>query len=261
MTLLTFAISRWEKYNFLLAELVKRDFKKKYKRTILGVLWSLLHPLLSLLVMTVIFVHFFGNRTQNFTIYIFAGQLVFGFFSESTNGGMSSLMGNSGLIKTIKVPKYLFLFSKNASSVIEFFITLLAFFVFVAMASIPFNLNFFMLLYPIITLMVFNIGVGLILSAFFVFFKDTQYLYSVFTRMVMFLSAIFYPIDTFPHRIQQLFFLNPVFVHIQYFRLVVLHGTTPSINLHLILGVYALAALAIGSYIYKRYNYKFVYYM
>ena len=261
MTLLTFAISRWEKYNFLLAELIKRDFKKKYKRTILGILWSLLHPLLSLLVMTIIFVHFFANRTQNFTIYIFAGQLVFGFFSESTNGSMSSLMGNSGLITAIKVPKYLFLFSKNASSVIEFFITLLAFFVFVAMASIPFSLNFFMLLYPIITLMVFNIGVGLILSAFYVFFKDTQYLYSVFTRMVMFLSAIFYPIDTFPQRIQQLFFLNPVFVHIQYFRLVVLNGTTPSINLHLILGLYALTALAIGSYIYKRYNYKFVYYM
>lgn len=118
-----------------------------------------------------------------------------------------------------------------------------------------------MLLYPIGCLLIFNIGVGLILSALFVIFKDVQYLYEVFTTMLMYLSAIFYPIVTFPERIQFLFYLNPVYVYINYFRAIVIDGAIPSVEYHLLCAFYALLAFSIGAFIYKKYNYRFLYYV
>ena len=116
-------------------------------------------------------------------------------------------------------------------------------------------------LYPIITLMMFNIGVGLILSALFVIFKDVQYLYDIFTMLLMWLSAIFYDIGAFSETIQRIFLLNPVYTHILYVRLIVLHGAIPSWRIHLLCALYALIALAIGAFFYKKYNYRFLYYM
>jgi len=261
MTIVSNITLRWQKYNFLFTELVKRDFKKKYKRTVLGMAWSMLSPLLHLLVLALIFTQFFGNATPHFVIYIFSGLLIFTFFSESTNGGMASLLGNAGIITKVKAPKYLFLLSKNVSTVINFLLTLAIFFVFVAIDQLPFHPRFLLLIYPVITLTLFNIGVGLILSALFVFFKDVQYLYDIFTRLIMFMSAIFYPVENFSYAVQRLFLLNPVFAHIHYFRLIVIHGVVPSVNVHLILGLYASIALILGGMIYKRYNYRFIYYM
>ena len=260
-SILSIISARWDKYNFLFEELVKRDFKARYKRATLGILWSLLGPLLQLLVMALIFTHFFGRTTPHFIIYLFAGKLVFLCFKDATSAGMQSLMANAGIITKIKTPKYIFLLSKNVSALINFLLTLIIFFIFVAADGIAFHPRFIFLLYPILCLMLFNIGVGLFLSAIFVFFKDTQYLYDIFTMMVMWLSAIFYPIDRFSYQVQQLFMLNPIFTYIQYFRSVVIDGTVPSLTFHAICGFYALAAFVIGSWVYKRYNYRFVYYM
>jgi len=261
ITLLLSIKVRWQKYNFLFEELVKRDFKKKYKRTTLGIIWSMLGPLLQLLVMALVFTQFFGRTTPHFIIYVFAGNLVFSYFKDSTNGGMQALMANSGIVTKIKMPKYLFLLSRNVSGLINFVLTLVLFFIFVAVDGIAFHPRFLLLIYPVICLLIFNVGVGLILSALFVFFKDTQYLYDIFTMLLMWLSAIFYPVDMFSMTVQRLFLLNPVFAYIHYFRLIVLHGVVPSINVHIICGFYALGALAVGSWIYKRYNYRLVYYM
>lgn len=100
-------------HQFLFEELVKRDFKKKYKRTVLGAVWSLLSPLMMLLVMRLVFTQFFGRNMDHYTTYLFCGNLVFAFFSESTSQGMSSLMGNASIFTKVNVPKYLFLLSKN----------------------------------------------------------------------------------------------------------------------------------------------------
>ena len=112
-----------KKHSFLFSELVKRDFKQKYKRTYLGMIWSLLSPLLTLLVMAVVFTHFFGARTEHYIIYLFCGNIVFSFFSDATNGGMGSLLANASIFTKINIPKYLFLFSRNVSSLINFGLT------------------------------------------------------------------------------------------------------------------------------------------
>jgi len=261
MSLISTIVNRWSQYNFIFEELVKRDFKKRYKRAVLGVLWSLLGPLLHISVMVLVFIQFFGRDIPHFIVYVFSGQLVFSFFRESTNQGMASLIANSGIFTKLKVPKYLFLFSRNVSSLINFGLMLVIFFIFVAIDGISFHPRFIMLLFPIISLLIFNIGVGLVLSALFVFFRDVQYLYDIFTMLLMWLSAIFYDVSTFSETTQRLFLLNPVFAHIHYFRLVILHGVTPAWHIHLICAGYALGALTIGAFFYKRYNYRFIYYM
>lgn len=253
---------RLKEYRFLFEELVKRDFKQKYKRTALGMAWSILSPLLQLLVMSLIFTQFFGRNTPHYTIYIFCGTLVFNFFNDATHGGMGAIMGNAGIFTKINVPKYLFLLSRNVQSLINFGLIMIVFFAFVAFDGIPFTLDFFYLIYPIVCLVVFNIGVGLILSALFVFFRDTQYLYDIFTQLLMYMSAIFYQVDRYSPSAQRLFLLNPIYCYIHYFRVIVINGTgRPSNEYHLLCALYALVVLAIGAFMYKKYNAKFLYYV
>ncbi len=254
-------IQRFSQNQFLFEELVKRDFKQKYKRTILGMAWSVLSPLLNLLVMRIIFTHFFGEEIEHYTTYLFAGNLIFSFFRESTTGGMNSLMSNAHIFTKINVPKYMFLLTKNVSSIINFGLTLLVFFVFAAIDGVRFTWKFLTLLYPICCLTIFNIGVGLILSALFVFFRDISYLYDVFTMLLMYMSAIFYTVDGYPAAIQRLFLCNPVYCVIKYVRLVVLEAKIPSAAFHLLLLFYAALAMLVGGLIYKKKNHEFLYYV
>lgn len=247
--------------NFLFSELVKRDFKKKYKRTYLGVVWSLFSPLLTLFVMRLIFTEFFGKNIEHYTTYLFCGNIVFNFFSDATNGTMGALINNADIFSKINVPKYLFLLSRSVASLINFALTFVVFLFFCLLDGIVFTWGAFSLIYPIFCIVVFNIGVGLILSALYVFFRDIQYLWSVFTMLVMYVSAIFYDVNTFSPSAQRLFLINPVYVYIKYFRTVVLDGAIPSAKLHFFAFLYALFAFLIGAFIYKRKNNRFLYYI
>lgn len=255
------SLAKLKKNKFLFQQLVHRDFTKKYKRTILGVAWSVLSPLLTLLVMRIIFGSLLGSEIEHYTIYLFSGQLVFSFFSDSTNEGMTSLLNNAEIFTKVNVPKYMFLFSKNISSLINFGITLIIYFLFVWADGVTFTWKFLLLIYPICCLVIFNLGMGLILSALYVFFRDVQYLYSIFTLLLMYMSAIFYSIDTFPQIGKNLFLLNPVYVYIRYFRKIVLEGDIPTLQFHLIALIYALLVFRIGCWIYKEKNHSFLYYV
>lgn len=249
------------RHQFLFEELVKRDFKKKYKRTVLGMAWSVLSPLLMLLVMRLVFTQFFGRGMEHYTTYLFCGNLVFSYFNESTGQGMTSLMGNAGIFTKVNVPKYLFLFSKNVQTLINFGLTLCVFFVFCVLDGITFTWKFICLLYPICCLVLFNVGVGLILSALFVFFRDIQYLWSVFTQLLMYMSAIFYTIDSYSYTVQCLFLLNPLYLFIRYFRKIVIEATIPTIWFHLLMLADVIIVFGIGCWMYKKYNTRFLYYV
>lgn len=254
-------LEKLKKYQFLFEELVKRDFKKKYKRTVLGMAWSLLSPLLMLLVMRLVFTQFFGRGMEHYTTYLFCGNLIFSYFNEATSQGMTSLMGNAAIFTKVNVPKYLFLFSKNVQTLINFGLTLVIFFLFCALDGITFTWRFILLLYPVFLLVFFNIGVGLVLSALFVFFRDIQYLWSIFTQLLMYMSAIFYTIDHYSYTVQCLFLANPVYLFIRYFRKIVIDGTIPSVWFHLLMAFDTVVVLAVGCWMYKRYNTKFLYYV
>lgn len=254
-------IGQLQKNRFLFEELVKREFKKKYKGTVLGMIWSLLSPLLTLLVMRVIFGGFFGNGVDNYTTYLFCGNLVFSYFNESCSQGMLSLRNNADIFTKIKVPKYLFLLAKNIQTLINFAMTLAVFLLFCGLDGVTFTWKFLLLLYPVVCLLLFNIGVGLILSALFVFFRDMLYLWSVFTQLLMYMSAIFYTTEGFSPQLQALLHLNPVYLCITYFRQIVLYGTIPALWFHLLMLFFVVLVVWIGWFIYKKYNHQFLYYL
>lgn len=254
-------LSKLKRHQFLFEELVKRDFKRKYKRTVLGMVWSVLSPLLMLFVMRLVFTRFFGRNIEHYTIYLFCGNLIFSCFSESTGQGMESLMSNAGIFTKVNVPKYLFLFSKNIQCLINFGLTLCVFVLFCILDGIVFTWRWILLIYPICCLVLFNIGLGLILSALFVFFRDIQYLWSVFTQLLMYMSAIFYTIDSYSPAMQKAFLLNPVYLFIRYFRKIVIDTAVPTVWFHLLMLADVLIALGIGCFMYKKYNHKFLYYV
>lgn len=248
-------------HRFLLEELIKRDFKKKYKGAVLGMAWSVLHPLLILLIMRVVFTHFFGGSIEHYTTYLFCGTIIFTFFSEATSEGMLALVGNADIFTKVNIPKYLFLLAKNTQTMLNFAMTLAVFFVLCILDGVVFTPLFFALIIPVVLLLFFNLGMGLILSALYVFFRDMRYLWMIFTQLLMYVSAMFYSIDTFPPFAQNLFMLNPVYLFIRYFRKIVLEGVFPSLWLHLLILLYTALALAIGALIYKKFDTEFLYYV
>lgn len=254
-------LEKLKKHKFLFKVLVKRDFTRKYKRTVLGMAWSVLSPLLNLLIMWLVFAHLLGSNVDHYAIYLFTGQLVFSYFSDATNMGMSSLLNNAGIFTKVNVPKYLFLFSQNVSSLINFGLTMVIYFIFVALEGLPFTWKFLLLLYPVLCMIIFNTGLSLVLSALQVFFRDMQYLWGIVTQLIMWLSAIFYSVESFPQQAQDLFLLNPLYLYIRYFRLIVLEGTIPPLAFHAAALGYALLFFALGCQMYKKYNQEFLYYV
>ena len=253
-------VNIYKKNKFVFSELVKRDFKKKYKRSFLGVFWSMLAPLFTLLVLNFVFGTFFGRTQEYYTIYLFSGWLIFNYYNDATNGAMNSLMANANIFSKVKVPKYMFLFSRVASSSINFFLTLVIYAAFIIAYGLPITWKFITLLYPIVCMFVLILGIGLILSALFVFFRDVQYLYGVFTTALMYATPIFYTTDILGDK-QWIFYLNPLYYYVTYFRSVVIDGVIPDLWFHgAMLGV-SLLLFAIGCWMYKKYNYKFLYYV
>lgn len=254
------SIRRFQENWFLFEELVNRDFTKKYKGTLLGMAWSVVAPLLNQLIMMIVFSEMLGRDVPHFPIYLLTGNIVMAYFKEATKAGMASLVDNSRIITKINVPKYLFLFSKNVSALFNFLLTVVVLFIYCVFDDIQFHANFVLLIYPIVCLMIMNLGFGMILSALYVFFRDMKYLYDIFLTLLTYLSAIFYPIDRFSEKFQPLFKLNPVYDIITYCRTLIIDGHIPSAGDHILCLGYALSFFIIGAAMYKVFNRRFVYY-
>lgn len=236
---------------FLLLELIRRDFIKKYKRTTLGILWSALSPLLLLLVMDLVFGTFFGRNMPHYTIYLFSGLLLFNYFSSTTRSAMTVFQTNSSIFSKVPIPKSYFILSHSVANFINFLVSLAVYFVFVAVDGISFKLNFLLLLYPIICLYLINLGIGLFLSTIYIFFRDINYLYPVLCRIIMYASAIFYDVSILPGIMRRLLTCNPLYMCIDYFRQLIIHSTVPSPSYNLVLALMTFFCLAMGILTYR----------
>lgn len=258
------SIRRFQENWFLFEELVNRDFTKKYKGTILGMAWSVVAPLLNLYIMRMVFQNILARGRNHYTIYLLIGNIIMAYFKESTKAGMSSLVDNSRIITKINVPKYLFLFSKNVSALFNFGLTLIVLFFYIIIDNetppLHISVDYLFLLFPIVCLMIMNLGFGMILSALYVFFRDMKYLYDIFLTLLTYMSAIFWYIDAIDAKYQPLFKLNPVYDIITYCRTLIIDGRIPSTGDHVLCLGYALFFFITGSIIYKAFNRRFVYY-
>jgi len=238
-------------FRHLLFLMIKRDFVTRYRRSVLGVLWSLLNPLLTMLVLTMVFSQIFRFEIPNvsFAVYLLSGQLIFGFFSESTNTAMGSVLGGAGTIKKVYVPKYIFPVSRVLSSVINLGFSLVAFILVFVVTRSEFHWTILLIPIPILYILVFSMGIGMFLSAFAVFFRDITYIYGVFLTLLNFMTPIFWPISILPPRVFHLIHLNPMFHYVEYFRALALYGIIPGLWSNIICIGFALAALCLGVYV------------
>lgn len=250
-----------KKYKFLLKQLVIRDFKVKYKRSALGVLWSLLNPLFTMMIFNVVFSELFKVEIENYLIYLLSGLVVFNFFSEATTQALSSVTGNFSLINKVYVPKYIFPISKVLSTGINLVMSLIALYLIIIVSKTPISSTHYFLPFLVICLLVFTMGVSLILSALMVFFRDMQFLYSVIIMMWMYLTPIMYPISIFPKKYFYIMTLNPMYHYVSYMRSIILDNTIPSISTHITCSLIAIVTLLVGALFFKKSQSKFVGYM
>lgn len=256
------------RYRYLLYNLISRDFKLKYRRSILGVAWSVLNPLMMCAVMFIVFAPMMGGLrgggVNNFAVYLVIGQLLFNFFRESTTMAMSSIMGNALLLRKVYIPKYIFPLQKVCFGMVNCLFSFVALVIVMIVTGAPLYATIFLGIYPLITLAVFSLGVGMVLSALAVFFRDVIHLWEVFTTVLMWFSAIFYdPIQQFsgiPLLIAAIN-CNPIYQYITAFRATVMYGQVLTGTQVLVCGVWALAMLVLGLGVFKKTQDKFVLYM
>lgn len=249
------------KYRRLLLELVVRDLKTKYRRSFLGFLWSLLNPLLMMLVISAVFSTLFRFDIPNFPIYLLTAQILFNFYNEATNSAMNAIIDGGSLIKKVYIPKYIFPISKVLSSFVNLLFSLVAIVIMLVITKVPITPAILLFPLPLLYVLVFSTGVGLILSALTVFFRDIQHLYGVFVTAFMYLTPIFYPVSIIPENLTPVLYNNPMFYYIQMFREVVLYGTVPPLHLHLTCIGYAVTFLLIGLVVFYKKQDKFILYI
>lgn len=249
------------RYAFLLRQLVGRDFKTRYKRSVLGVLWSMLNPLLTMSVQYIVFANLFKWDVDNYAVYLLIGTVAFNFFSEATQAALSSITGSASLITKVYIPTYVFPIAKVLSSCINLCFSTLALYLIIFIQGIP--LNPYHLLIPVLYVMLvaFSIGIGLILSALMVYFRDTQFLYGVLIVLWMYLTPLFYPVDIIPENMMVYYSLNPMYQYVTFFRTLVLEGAMPSQECWSFCVAYAMLAVMIGCTVFKKMKKNFVLYI
>lgn len=249
------------KYKELLKQLVIRDVKVKYKRSILGIIWSLLNPLMIMIVMTIVFSELFRFEIKNFAAYLISGQIVFNFFAESTSLAMSSIYSEGQLIKKVYIPKYIFPMSKVLFSFVNFMFSLIAIIIVCIVTGVKIKFTVIFGLLSMIYILGFSIGIGLILSSIAVFFRDVVHLYGVMITAWMYLTPIFYPIDIVPQKYIFLVYINPLYYFVTHFRETLLYGEVPSLLLNLICIQYVIISLIIGLYVFYKKQDSFILYI
>lgn len=246
---------------FIMASLVSKDFKLKYRRSLLGVVWSVLNPLLMMIVLTAVFSAFFKFNVENFPLYLILGQTLYTMMSEGTSGAMESIINSAPLIKKIRINKFIFPIEKVSFATLNFAISLIA----VAAVMIFFQIvpTVNMLLLPLIILYVyvFSLGLGLLLAALSVFFRDVIHLWSVVLTAWMYATPIIYPIEILPDWMVTFEHFNPMYYFVTYFRDIMLWGVTPDLKMNLICIGCAIVSLAIGYLVFKKQQRKFILYV
>ena len=253
------------RYRYLLYNLISRDFKLKYRRSVLGVAWSVLNPLLMMLVMWAVFGGLFpdlrGGNIVNYPIFLLCGQLLFNFFRESTTLAMSSVLQNAPLLRKVYIPKYIFPLEKTCFGFVNCCFSFIALVLVMLFTLSPVHLTLPLAIYPLLTLFVFSLGVGLVLATMTVFFRDVMHMWEVFTTALMYFSAIFYDPEMMSGWVQQFIKFNPIYWYITGFRRVVINGEGLSLSMILVCGGCAAAALAFGLFVFKKNQDKFVPYL
>lgn len=243
---------RRKQYFFVIRELTSREIKRKYARSFLGIVWSVLNPLLMMMVMSFIFSYMFSRSIEKFPLYYLTGIVFWELFSGATNAAMTALVDNKNLLLKAKLPKSTFVHSRAYTSLVNFGYTCIAYVLMLIVFRIPPSWMMLLFFVDVVLMFFMSVGIGYILSVLYVFFADIKYLYGVVLRLVLYSSAIFYPVTSLPEVLQKLISFNPIYLSIYIARECVVYGNVPDISAWIKLLIASVASILIGRYIFKK---------
>ena len=246
------------KYRFLIKQLVMRDFKTKYKRSVLGMLWSFLNPLLTMSIQYVIFSTLFRSDIPNFVVYLLTGIICYNFFNEATSMCLMSIIGNASLINKVYMPKYIYPLSRTFSSGVNLMLSLIPLFLMLLLTRTPITPAILLLPFAILMLFLLSYGVGLILATLMVFFRDTQFLWGIASMLLMYLTPIFYPETIIPAQFLPIYKLNPLYHVLRFMRSILIDGVSLEPKAYLYCAVLCLVPFLLGVLIFRKNQDKFV---
>lgn len=250
------------RYKDLIKELVSKDLKLKYRRSVLGYLWSVLNPLGIMLVMVVVFSNMFRWDIPYYPVYLISGQMMFNYMNAATNHSMYSILDNGALIKKIYIPKYIFTFSKVTSDLVDLMFNMGAMFFVILVTRTPVSWYHFLIPVVLIELYFFCLGLGLFLAQATVFFRDVQYVYNVVLTAWGYLTPIFYDETMLPDKLHWLIVrFNPMFSYVKQLRQITVEQTYPDMKLVLTGFAWAIVMMVIGSLFFKKNQSKFILYI
>lgn len=241
-----------KQYWFVIRELTGREIKRKYARSKLGIVWSVLNPLLNMIVMSLIFSYMFRRSINQFPVYYLIGQTLYGLFSEATRSAMTSIVDNKTLIIRTKLPKETFILSRIYTAFVNFLYTLVPLVGIMIFFKVRVGWKVVLIVPDLLLLMIFSIGIGYILAVMYVFFADIKHLYGIIMTILMYMSAIFYPADSLPNFMKVVVSYNPIYLSIDIARHVMQYGAFPYYTEWVKLVIYAVATFVFGIVLYRK---------
>lgn len=249
------------KYRELLRNLVVRDIKVRYKRSVIGFLWVMLNPLLIMLILNIVFSELFKVSIPNYTAYLLSGIILWSFFSQSTSTAIVSFIGNSNLIKKVYMPKAIFPLSLILSASVHFLFAMIPLFIIFYITDVHISSNIYLLPIFFIMITMFSFGVALILATSTVFFHDVRYIYEVLLLAWMYMTPIFYPESIVPERFMFILQLNPFYYFISIFRAALYMDVSMLSEKVIYSFLFSVVTLVLGWLFYNRYRQKIIYYL
>ncbi|CBE67968.1 MAG: ABC transporter permease [Candidatus Methylomirabilis oxygeniifera] len=248
------------RYRELLRQLVIREVKLRYKRSALGFAWTVLNPLLAMVIFTMVFSRIFSSR-PNYSLYVFTALLGWNLFSLGTSRGLDSVVLNGPIIRKVFVPKAIFPIATVVSQVVNFVFTLVPLFLLMAAVGAGFSLHLLWLPIPLVSLTCFALGIALLVGTFNVFFRDVKYFYEAGLLAWFYATPIFYPPEIIPEKFKFLLYMNPMYALLESLRAPVYLGAAPPIGMMIFGLALSLVTLAIGWMVFHRFESRFIHYV
>lgn len=248
-------------YRSFLSQSVSRDLKKRYKRSVLGYVWSMLNPLMMMIVLSLAFSKILGTHIEDYPVFLFVGMLSFQFFSQTVTGCLGIIANTIKIIDQIPAPKYLFPTSVAVSNLINLLLSLVPLLIIAIYFDRP--LTWTVVLFPLILLPLFfaSVGFALIFSVANVFFEDTQHLTGIFLQCLYFLSPILYGPEFLPDQLIPWIMFNPIFYVIEMMRDVFFHGQGIDVYIYFYSLFLSVIYLLLGLWVFHKADQKFVYFI
>lgn len=255
------AMIAMKKYGFLIRQMVNRDFKTKYKRSVLGMFWSFLNPLLTMLVQYVVFSTIFKSDIPHYPAYLLIGIVMFNFFTEACGMSLTSIVGNAPLITKVYLPKYIYPLTRVMSSVINLTISLIPMLLVTLVTGVQLHKSALLAVFFFGCLIVFALGLGLVLSSSMVFFRDTQFLWGVISMMWVYATPIFYPETILPENLRFVLLANPIYHFLKNSRICILDGISPEPRAYALCLLLAAGMLLVGALVFRKTQDRFILYL